>query len=76
MFQKMTKDWNFDLFGGPKWPKNLAPDAHILHTYKNTCSDFSAHAPTPQQLVRALLKYRNFCENRTMDIAGLFTEHF
>ena len=39
IFEKMTKDWNFDLFGGPKWPKNWASEAHILHTSKSTYNE-------------------------------------
>ena len=35
---KITKDRNFDLFGGPKWHKNRASEAHILHTCKSTCN--------------------------------------
>ena len=32
----MTKDQNFDLFWGPKWPKSWPSGAHILHTTKST----------------------------------------
>ena len=38
-FLEMTKDRNFDLFGGPKWPKYWASEAHILHTYKSTWNE-------------------------------------
>ena len=38
-FEKMTKDRNFDLFGGPKWPRNWASEVHILHTYKSTWNE-------------------------------------
>ena len=38
-FEKMIKDRNFDLFGGPKWPKNWASEAHILHIYKSTWNE-------------------------------------
>ena len=36
LFEKMTKDWNLDLFWDPKWPKNWASEAHILHTSKSS----------------------------------------
>ena len=32
----MTKDRNFYLFEGPKWPKNGASEAH---TFKSTCNE-------------------------------------
>ena len=35
----MTKDRNFDLFGGPKWPKNWASEAHILHTSESNWNE-------------------------------------
>ena len=31
-FGGMTKDRNFGLLYGPKWPKNWTSEAHILHT--------------------------------------------
>ena len=53
----MTKDRNFDLFGDPKWPKNWASEAHILHIYKSTwnehvkqygCESFFESDQTPE----------------------------
>ena len=35
----MTKDRNFYLFWGPKWPKYWTPQAHIPHTSKSTCNE-------------------------------------
>ena len=34
----MIDDRNFDLFGGPKWPKNRAYQAHIRFTSKRSSS--------------------------------------
>ena len=39
MFEKMAEDRDFDLFGGPKWPKSWASVAHILHPYKSTWNE-------------------------------------
>ena len=41
IFEKMTKDLNHVLFGGPKWPGKWASEADIQHTSKN-CSDWHA----------------------------------
>ena len=38
-FWEMTKELNFDLLWDPKWPKNWAPEAHILHTTESTCNE-------------------------------------
>ena len=35
----MTKDQNFYLFWGPKWPKDSISGAQIFHTSKNICSE-------------------------------------
>ena len=40
IFEKITKDRNFDLFGGPKWPKNWASEAHIIHISKSTWNEY------------------------------------
>ena len=37
LFEKMTKDLNFDLLWGPKWFQNWASEAHIPHTAESTC---------------------------------------
>ena len=37
-FWRWPNGRNFYLFGGSRWSKNLASDAHILHTYKSTCN--------------------------------------
>ena len=34
IFDKMTEDLNYDLFGGPKWPGNWVSGANIQHTSK------------------------------------------
>ena len=34
--RKWPKTLSFTYFGGPKWPKNSASEAHILRTSKNT----------------------------------------
>ena len=34
LFEKMTKDRNFNLFLDPKWPRTYASEAHILYTSK------------------------------------------
>ena len=39
IFEKMTKDLHFDLFGGPKWPQHWASDAHIPHTAESTWNE-------------------------------------
>ena len=39
IFEKMTEDWNFVLFWGPKWPKNWTSEAHIPHTSKSSCNE-------------------------------------
>ena len=40
---KFVKKWPktgiFYLFGCPKWPKNLASEAHILHAHKSACNE-------------------------------------
>ena len=38
-FEKMAKDQNFNIFWGPKWPKNWVSEAHIRHTSKSTCNE-------------------------------------
>ena len=39
MFENITKDRNYDLFWDPKWPKNWASEAHILHISKSTSNE-------------------------------------
>ena len=34
-----TKERNFDLLWGPKWPYNWATEAHFPHTSKTTCNE-------------------------------------
>ena len=36
IFEKMTKNLNFDLFRGPKWPGNRASEADIQPTSKSS----------------------------------------
>ena len=35
-FEKMTKDQNSDLFGGPKWLEDQASETHMQHASKSS----------------------------------------
>ena len=43
IFEKMTKEQNFDLFGRPKWSQNWDSVAHTPHTSKSTCNEHVKH---------------------------------
>ena len=36
----MVEDWNFDLFGGPKWPENQVHVAHIQQIFKSSSNEY------------------------------------
>ena len=58
MFEKITKDRNYDLFWGPKWPKNWSSEAHILHTSKSTCNEHVKQYFWGNIVVHIQAKYR------------------
>ena len=37
---EMAEDWNFDMFGGPKWPENQVYEAHIWYISKSSSNDY------------------------------------
>ena len=39
LFEKVTKVQNFDILWGPKWPKNWAFEAHIVHISESCSND-------------------------------------
>ena len=52
--EKITKDRNFYLFGGTKWPKYWTFDAYILHISKSTCNEHAKQhwCATSENLLR------------------------
>ena len=58
----MTKDTNFYLFGGSKWPKNWTYETDILLTSKSTCNEHvkQCWSETSENVLRKWPKTRFF----------------